>query len=495
MTPVGRPIGGCLLVGGLALFGPGRPPLVIGPVAQAPGVKVAGLGAFSYPADGSIATASAVNLRANDCGGSRPASGSATVQSLSLFGGEVTAQSVQLDVRDDKPGQGSAIGGLTITGNPVSVQPGLRLPIASWGYAVALAQPSPAPGEPRSLEASTLAVHVVVPHAGLAAGTVLLVSFTMLPPPPSTAPAKRVGTTKRSTSAKPARTQPLKRKSAQLGKPLKVTPPLGLSRYVFPVVGVSGYGDSYGAFRSDVAGNWHHGDDIFAALGTPLVAVASGTVNRVGWESIGGWRLWVRDSLGNEFYYAHLSGYAPAVLHSNRVSAGEVVGFIGNTGDAFTTSPHLHFEVHPHTLLHLHYDGAVDPTTYLDHWTHLRQVRAPRPGHPPLPMGAVRQEARYVFRELLAARHLITHAPKLNERPQIDVPGSNGTQVAPRLPSVSAAALTPARHQQHGLSPLTVALLAPLGALALLALTISAAPLRQRIARRQSRRTANPPNT
>ena len=62
----------------------------------------------------------------------------------------------------------------------------------------------------------------------------------------------------------------------RVSKPLKVTPPLGLGAYVFPVVGVSGYGDSYGAFRGDVHGKWHHGDDIFAALGAPVVATDPG---------------------------------------------------------------------------------------------------------------------------------------------------------------------------------------------------------------------------
>lgn len=98
-------------------------------------------------------------------------------------------------------------------------------------------------------------------------------------------------------------------------------------------------------------GNWHHGDDIFAQLGTPVVAVADGTVTLVGWEHLGGWRLWVTDRAGDQFYYAHLSGYAPAVIGADdggtvQVKAGEVLGFIGNPGDAFTTSPHLHFEVH-----------------------------------------------------------------------------------------------------------------------------------------------------
>jgi hypothetical protein len=249
-----------------------------------------------------------------------------------------------------------------------------------------------------------------------------------------------------------------------------VTPPLGQRHYIFPVAGPSDYVDTYGGFRSDVPGNWHHGDDIFAPLGTPVVAVASGTINRVGWEKLGGWRLWVRDSVGDEFYYAHLSGYTPTDLASNRVRAGGVIGFIGNTGDAFTTSPHLHFEIHPRTLLHLGYDGAVDPTKYLNSWTHLEHVDAPRPTHPPLPeQPLLRNEARYVFRELLAARHLIRDAPKPSQRPHVSIPtGANGPPIAAPEPRREAA---PATGPRSGMSTLTVALLGALGSLALLGAT------------------------
>jgi len=181
-------------------------------------------------------------------------------------------------------------------------------------------------------------------------------------------------------------TRPHRKKHRHLiSKPLKVTPPLGLGAYVFPVVGVSGYSDSYGAFRGDVHGKWHHGDDIFAALGAPVVAVANGTINRVGWHKRGGWRLWVRDTAANQFYYAHLSGYAPRVFRTRHVRAGDVLGFVGNTGDAFASPPHLHFEVHPHQLLRLRYDGAVDPTTYLNSWPRVRSVQTPFPVHPRLP--------------------------------------------------------------------------------------------------------------
>jgi murein DD-endopeptidase MepM/ murein hydrolase activator NlpD len=187
--------------------------------------------------------------------------------------------------------------------------------------------------------------------------------------------------------------------------PLRVTPPLEGGPYVFPVTGEPVWGDSYGAPRNEVAGGWHHGDDIVAMLGTPVVAVADGTLNRVGWDRLGGWGLWLRDRAGDEFYYAHLSGYSKLALLSSQVRAGEVIGFIGNTGDAFTTIPHLHFEVHPRGLLQLGYDGAVDPTTYLRSWRHVRTVVVGRPFHPPLPIEVTwRAEALQNFRQLLDAR-------------------------------------------------------------------------------------------
>ena len=130
--------------------------------------------------------------------------------------------------------------------------------------------------------------------------------------------------------------------------PPGLQPKLTAGGYVFPVYGpLVSFGDSYGAFRGDVAGNWHHGDDIFAPLGAPLLACADGTVFSVGWNDVGGNRLWLRDSQGNEFYYAHLSAFSPLAKNGRHVKAGEVVGFVGNTGDAQGTPPHLHFEVHP----------------------------------------------------------------------------------------------------------------------------------------------------
>ena len=68
------------------------------------------------------------------------------------------------------------------------------------------------------------------------------------------------------------------------------------------------------------------------------------------------------------------SAYTPLAVNGALVHAGDVLGFVGNTGDAEGTPYHLHFEIHPVGLLGLGYDGAVDPTTYLDSWKRLQNV-------------------------------------------------------------------------------------------------------------------------
>jgi murein DD-endopeptidase MepM/ murein hydrolase activator NlpD len=153
-----------------------------------------------------------------------------------------------------------------------------------------------------------------------------------------------------------------------------VSAQLSTGGYVFPVYGPASYGDTFGAPRGDVSGGWHHGEDIFAPLGTPLVAVSDGTVFSVGWNEIGGWRLWLRDPSGNEFYYAHLSAYSPLAVNGKQVKAGDVLGFMGNTGDAIHSAVHLHFEIHPLGLLSRGYDGAVAPYPFLNAWRHAQDI-------------------------------------------------------------------------------------------------------------------------
>ncbi|HEV2592422.1 MAG TPA: M23 family metallopeptidase [Gaiellaceae bacterium] len=309
--------------------------------------------------------------------------GNVLLRSVSLFG-SIQAQQVKLT------GETPEIVGLQI-GSRSAVGEHFSL---GWGRLVV--------GATTSTYVAALSLTLTAKHDGLPPGTRILVGVGPVPPKPKVVVAPH----KKAAVKTKAKKKHLKKKWTHL--PLQVTPKLGVKKFVFPLVGDIGVGDSYGGPRSDVPGGWHHGDDIFAPIGTPVVAVADGTVNRVGWEHLGGWRLWVRDTAGDQFYYAHLSGYAPGVLHSKKVTRGEVIGFVGNTGDAFTTSPHLHFEVHPRHLLHLAYDGAVDPTTYLDTWPHVDAASIPHPAHPRLPRTPqLRSEATYVWRELLMARHLV----------------------------------------------------------------------------------------
>ena len=152
------------------------------------------------------------------------------------------------------------------------------------------------------------------------------------------------------------------------------------------MLGPAAFVDTFGAPRATVS--WHHGDDIFAPAGAPILAVATGTLFSVGWNDIGGRRLWLRDRQGNEFYYAHLSAFSPIAVEGARVGAGEVLGYVGTTGDAEGTPAHLHFEIHPVSMLGLGYDGAVNPTEYLESWRRLTRlpvggiggVSAPKPG-------------------------------------------------------------------------------------------------------------------
>jgi murein DD-endopeptidase MepM/ murein hydrolase activator NlpD len=66
--------------------------------------------------------------------------------------------------------------------------------------------------------------------------------------------------------------------------------------------------------------------------GAPLLAVADGTLHTIGFNKIGGYRLWLRDTEGDEFYYAHLSAYSPLAGRGAQRAGGDVIGFVGNTG-------------------------------------------------------------------------------------------------------------------------------------------------------------------
>lgn len=119
--------------------------------------------------------------------------------------------------------------------------------------------------------------------------------------------------------------------------------------FVFPVAGEVEFIDSWGYPRmmGTPSAHWHQGTDIFAAHGTPLIAAENGTLARIGTGTLGGNKLWIRGESGNEYYYAHLSAFEPGIADGQPVRAGDVIGYVGDTGNARGTSPHLHFEIHP----------------------------------------------------------------------------------------------------------------------------------------------------
>ena len=359
--------------------------------------------AWSYPADGSLIRIGLASTSVTaQPGASAVAQAVADAVSVDLFAGEVVADAVAVRA-SAAAGSANATGdvgsssvsGLRVLGQPITASSSQQVPLADWGTLDVLAGAVESAGgkAPSSRAAITgLRVRLLADHAGLPAGTEIAVgvveaaALAELPaqrpetrptkpaqrppaPPPPPSPVAPP------TVAEPGRSQPGGAPRSRVRPvPTGVTARLSARGYVFPVYGPSSYGDSFGAPRGAYVSGWHHGEDIFAPHGTPLVAVADGTLFSVGWNQYGGWRLWLRDDLGNQFYYAHMSAYSPLAVEGGRVRAGDVIGFMGRTGDAEHSPPHVHFEIHPVQLLSLGYDGVVAPYPYLVAWRRAEDV-------------------------------------------------------------------------------------------------------------------------
>lgn len=127
----------------------------------------------------------------------------------------------------------------------------------------------------------------------------------------------------------------------------------------FPVAGndLAALRSGFGAPR-DAGRREHHGVDLFAPRGTPVLAATAGWVSWVGTNRLGGNVVWLRDrQYGRRLYYAHLDRHA--VEEDTWVEPGDTLGFVGNTGNARTTLPHLHFGIY------IRRQGPVDPYYHL----------------------------------------------------------------------------------------------------------------------------------
>ena len=130
------------------------------------------------------------------------------------------------------------------------------------------------------------------------------------------------------------------------------------SKIAMPLENVSkrAVADTWHAPRG--TGRLHEGQDIFAPRGTPIFSATNGYVFKVGENNLGGQTVSVIGSGGRIYYYAHLDRYASGLEVGNRVTPRTVLGYVGTTGNAQGTPPHLHFGIY--TL-----NGAIDPLPLL----------------------------------------------------------------------------------------------------------------------------------
>jgi hypothetical protein len=129
----------------------------------------------------------------------------------------------------------------------------------------------------------------------------------------------------------------------------------------FPVAGEATYSHDWWFPRFGPGWRLHQGTDIFAARGTPVRAPVSGSV-RIRNGGLGGLSVYVTGADGTYYYLAHLAGIAPGLVDGATVRTGDVVGYVGDSGNARGGLPHVHFEVHPGG------GGPVDPKPVLDRY-------------------------------------------------------------------------------------------------------------------------------
>ena len=302
-----------------------------------------------------------VRVRASTTGGKGTASAAAQARRVDLFDGLVQADLVRAQASASSPGTdvSGRVTGLRIDGQGVgTVTRARRFRMGEFGRVVVL--------ERRGSGIVGLRAELTKDRGQHPAGSEVSVAFASArakdAPPPKPKPKPRRKREAEAKADEPKRAKRARRREAPRLRALRTG-----RGYSFPVHGGEyRYSDDWGAPRQHTG--THEGTDIFAPTGTPVVAVSDGTLYRVGTRRVPGNRLWLRSAKGDTFFYAHMSAFAEDARNGARVEAGDVLGFVGSTGDAEKTPPHLHFEVHPRG------DDAVNPYPFLRAWEERRDV-------------------------------------------------------------------------------------------------------------------------
>lgn len=133
-------------------------------------------------------------------------------------------------------------------------------------------------------------------------------------------------------------------------------------KYTLPIVSDKlFFTDTWGEDR-DNGERAHLGTDLFAPKGTPVYAVTSGTIEKIGWIQLGGQRIGLRGKDGLYYYYAHLKDFAPGLKKGDEIFVGKLIGYVGNTGNAINTPYHLHFGIE------IDDDQWINPYNFLSYW-------------------------------------------------------------------------------------------------------------------------------
>lgn len=339
-------------------------------------------GAVSVDGNGSR-SGEGTSVRASTAGGRGSARATASLDAVNMFSGLVTAGPVRVEAAATSAGTrvSGSVADLAIEGKPHgTVTSAASYALGDYGALQVLASD----GSGITALRATLTREYKSHPAGSTQSVAFAGAVATDGAPPSTRRRREPDTSagrsrsRRPRSRRPRPAEARAKGAADRDEGAAVDEPADRRRapsldalptdrgYVFPVHAEYSYTNDWGAPRQHTG--THEGTDVYAPTGTPVLAVTDGTLYRVGTRQIPGNRMWLRGSDGDTFFFGHLAAFAHDARNGAKVRAGDVIGFVGSTGDAERTPPHLHFEIHPD-------DGeAVNPYPFLRAWEARRDV-------------------------------------------------------------------------------------------------------------------------